>query len=70
MSGDKMPSAMVLVYVPALGHSVWQDLLCRCRTRSGLVRQLTKGVRDGSWVAWRLIHIEKQVMGNVREVLK
>ena len=56
--------AMVLVYQPELTHSVWQDFMCRCRTQEAFERLLRKGVRDGEWVAWRLIRIEKEVMGN------
>jgi hypothetical protein len=59
-----MLSAMVLVYVPELKHSVWQDVMIRSRTVSGLERRLRKGVKEGEWVAWRIIRIEKQVYGN------
>lgn len=60
---SKMPSAMVLVYQPELSCSVWQDFKCRARTVAGLERQLKQGVVCGDWVAWRLIRIEKEVMG-------
>lgn len=69
MSNDTLrsssPAAMVLVYQPELGCSVWQDYLSRARTIAGLERQLRRGVRCGYWVAWRLVRIEKEVMGNV-----
>ncbi len=60
----KVPSAMVLIYMPELGNSVWQDFVCRARTISGLERKLKSGVRRGDWIAWRLIRVEKEVMGN------
>lgn len=59
------PRAMVLVYQPELSCSVWQDFECRARSIAGLERQLKQGVRCGDWVAWRLMRIEKEVMGNV-----
>jgi hypothetical protein len=61
---EQLPQAMVLVYQPELTHSVWQDLMHHKRTLKGLEAALRKGVRDGEWVAWRLIHIEKEVYGN------
>lgn len=60
-----MPAAMVLVFQPELSHSVWHDFLSRARTLAGLERQLKAGVKRGDWVAWRLIRIEREVMGNV-----
>lgn len=63
MSGNRLPSAMVLVYQPALTCSVWQDFYSEARTRKGLERLLKNGVKNGEWVAWRLMHIEKEVMG-------
>ncbi len=60
-----LPRAMVLIYQPELTHSVWQDWISNHRTRKGLEQRLKQGVRNGEWVAWRLMHIEKEVMGNV-----
>lgn len=60
-----LPRAMVLVYQPELSCSVWQDFECRARSVTGLERQLKQGVRCGDWVAWRLLRIEKEVIGNV-----
>ena len=62
MSG--LPRAMVLVYEPLLTHSIWQDFKSLHRTQAGLEKELRRGVREGEWVAWRLIRIEKEVMGN------
>ena len=56
--------AMVLVYQPALTHSVWQDFECRARSKVALERILRAGVKDGRWVGWRLIRLVNQVMGN------
>lgn len=66
MSNPRIPSAMVLVYQPELRNSVWMDLIHRCRSLAGLEKQLKAGVRSGEWVAWRLIHIEKEIMGNAQ----
>ena len=60
-----MNSAMVLVFEPALTHSVWQDFESRHRTLDGLEKRLKQGVKNGEWVAWRLITIHKEIMGNV-----
>lgn len=60
-----LPRAMVLVYQPELTHSVWLDWISKHRTRKGMEQRLKQGVRNGEWVAWRLMHIEKEVMGNV-----
>ena len=66
-------SAMVLVYEPELTHSVWQDYggLMNEETGEEIIRSqeerindLKAGVLRGEWVAWRLIRIEKEVMGN------
>jgi hypothetical protein len=57
------PRAMVLVFNPTLTHSVWQDLISRHRTVKGLEKHLRKGVRDGEWVGWRIIQVEKEVRG-------
>lgn len=66
--------AMVLVYEPRLTCSVWQDyggiadedtgdeIL---RSNDEMISDLKDGVREGRWVAWRLIRIEREVMGNV-----
>lgn len=65
--------AMVLVYVPELTHSVWQDYGGMVdeetgkeiiRSQEELVSDLKQGVLRGEWVAWRLVRIEKEVMGN------
>lgn len=61
-----MPKAMVLVYEPRLTHSVWQDFYSRHRTENGLERRLRAGVRNGEWVAWRIIEIKREAMGNER----
>lgn len=61
---SKLPSAMVLVYQPELTHSVWMDFDHRKRTVESLEKELRRGVRKGEWVAWRLIRVEKEVMGN------
>lgn len=62
--GSTLPRAMVLVYQPELAHSVWQDFRHKRRSQESLERELRRGVRDGDWVAWRLMQIEKEVMGN------
>jgi len=59
-----LPRAMVLVYQPELTHSVWQDFWHNRRSQESLERELRRGVRSGEWVAWRLIRVEKEVMGN------
>lgn len=60
---NQLPRAMVLVFMPELGNSVWQDYFARHRTRNGLESRLRRGVKDGEWAAWRLMWIEKEVMG-------
>ncbi len=60
-----LPRAMVLVYQPELTHSVWQDWISNHRTLKGMEQRLKQGVRNGEWVAWRLMRIEKEVMGNI-----
>lgn len=62
--------AMTLQFKPELTHSVWVDTYLSdendCQLpKDQLVERLKQGVRDGEWVAWRLIHIEQEVMGNV-----
>lgn len=56
--------AMVLVYKPELTHAVWQDFFSQHRTRENLERRMRLGVKQGEWSAWRLIRIEKEVMGD------
>jgi len=56
--------AMVLVYQPELTYGMWRDFQNRSRSIEGLERKLKEGVRRRDWVAWRLIRIEKEVMGN------
>lgn len=56
--------AMVLVYQPELTHSVWQDLVIRTKWIELLEKRLREGTRKGEWVAWRIITIEKEAMGN------
>ena len=62
---EVVPDAMVLVFQPKLTHSVWEDFECRARTRKGLIKILAAGVRCGQWVGYRLMTIERDVMGNV-----
>lgn len=62
---SKLPSAMVLVYQPELTCSIWQDFISKHRTLNGLEQRLKQGVRNGEWVAWRLMRIEKEIMGNI-----
>ena len=73
-SGCSTLRAMVLVYEQRMTCSVWQDyggiadeetgdeIL---RTDDQMIEDLKEGVREGRWVAWRLIRIEREVMGNV-----
>lgn len=73
VSGCSAVRAMVLVYEPRLTCSVWQDyggiadedtgdeIL---RSNDEMISDLKDGVREGRWVAWRLIRIEREVMGN------
>lgn len=56
--------AMVLVYEPRLTHSVWQDFESRRRSQQSLEKRLRLGVRQGEWVAWRIIEIRKEVFCN------
>jgi hypothetical protein len=56
--------AMVLVYKPELTYSVWQDYRNVSRSGGGLERKLKDGARRGDWLAWRLIRIEKEVIGS------
>lgn len=61
---SKRITAMVLVHKPELTQSVWQDFFSQHRTRKNLERRLRLGVKQGEWAAWRLIRIEKEVMGH------
>jgi hypothetical protein len=61
---ERLPRAMVLVYMDDLRCSVWQDFVSQHRTSKGLESRLRKGVKDGEWVAWRLMHVIQEVMGN------
>lgn len=63
---EPLPQAMVLVFEERLGHSTWQDVIKhRCRTLDGLVRRMKQGVKDGRYVAFRLITIHREEMGVV-----
>lgn len=55
--------AMVLTYIPELKHSMWCDFQSRHRSRDSLEKRLRKGVRDGEWFGWRIMDIQKQVIG-------
>ena len=59
---------MLSQVVPAVGvwevPSVWQDFESKHRTLAGIEKRLKQGVKNGEWVAWRLITIHKEVMGN------
>ena len=62
---------MVLVYQPELTHSVWQDAFFedadgKQLTTENLVDRLEQGVKAGEWVGWRLMRIEREVMGSLR----
>ena len=61
-----VPRSMVLVYQPELKCSVWIDYYSKAKTVAGLERQLRANVKNGNCVAWRLIRIEKEVMGNAK----
>lgn len=64
MPCSTLPRAMVLEYQPELTHSVWKDFFSQHRTRKGLEQRLKQGVKNGEWVAYRLMRIETEVMGN------
>ena len=62
--------AMTLQYQPELTHSVWVDTYLSdeddCKLpEAELTERLKQGVRDGEWVGWRLVRIEREVIGNV-----
>jgi hypothetical protein len=64
------PRVMTLQYHPELKHSAWTDTYLSdedgCElSYDELVVRLRQGVLDGEWVAWRLIHIEYEEVGNV-----
>lgn len=54
---------MVLVYMPELRHSVWQDYITRTRTVTALIKQLRLGVRNGRFIAYRLMTIHGEWSG-------
>lgn len=67
------PRAMVLIFEERLTHSVWVDYGGRMEEETGgeipeteeqLIETLKQGVRDGEWVGWRLIRVEREVLGN------
>ena len=60
---ERLPHVMVLVYEEALTHSVWQDYMHRCRTLKGLMRLLKSEIKEGRFVAFRLMHITHEEMG-------
>ena len=66
-------SAMVLVYMPELGHSVWQDYGGMQDKEAGYdvpiseaeaLADLRAGVKDGRWVGWRVITKHAEVIGD------
>lgn len=65
--------AQVLVYEPRLTHSVWVDYGGATdeetgkeipRTEEEMLADLREGVRAGKWVGWRLLSVEREVLGN------
>jgi hypothetical protein len=62
-----MMRAMVLVFQPELTHSVWIDYWSKARTMTGLIKDLQRGVKDGRFVAYRLIHVYVEITGVVHE---
>ncbi len=63
-SSHELPKVMVLAFEPALTHSVWRDYSHRRRTLRGLHNELREGVKSGRFVGYRLIRIERDVLGN------
>ena len=53
-------TTMVLQWNNAAEMNVWMDLRHNCRTRSGLVKMLKRGVRRGHWIGWRIITIDEE----------
>jgi len=53
-----LPLAQVLVFKKELTHSVWVDLIHRCRTRKSLERYLMNGTKTGRFVDWRLVYVQ------------
>jgi hypothetical protein len=60
---NTVPQVMVLEYQPELTHSVWVDYRHRCRSFSTLIAKLRKEAKAGRFIGYRLITIEREVMG-------
>lgn len=60
---EKMPQVQVLKFEPELTHSVWTDYAYRSRTRRTLDKHLQSLIKNGTYVGFRLIHIEYQQVG-------
>ncbi len=60
-----VPQSQVFVFDEKLGHSHWVDYLSRARTLDGLIKQLRQGVRSGTYLGYRLIHIYCERIGIV-----
>jgi hypothetical protein len=64
--------AMVLVWEPQCGHSIWCDYAGfhdettgdeLPRTKEEMIADLKQGVIEGRYVGWRLMRIERDVLG-------
>lgn len=58
-----MPQVQVLKFEPSLTHSVWTDYVYRQRSRRTLEKHLQSLIKDGTFVGFRLLHIEYQQIG-------
>lgn len=61
---DQSQRAMVLVHVPELKCNVWQDFICTAHRQSGLLKHLQDGVKQGKFLGYRMMRIEKEVLAN------
>jgi len=61
---EQSQRAMVLVHVPELKCNVWQDFICTAHRQSGLIKHLQVGMKQGKFLGYRVMRIEKEAIGN------
>ena len=59
----KLPRSQVFVFDERLGNSHWVDHVSHARSLNGLIKQLQQGVRAGTYLGYRLIHVYWERLG-------
>lgn len=60
---QNLPQVMALVFDERIQQSAWIDYIHRARTLAGLIRQLSKEIKDGQIVGYRLMRTELEITG-------